>query len=284
MMRAWSVLLAVVVTGAWLVLAPSRAGIVPVADHAGDGAQQSSVARAWRLTLSPAPDDLALAEIRFRGSGRERLTDRSLQVAVSGSFGADYLAVAVPRFRTPGGSRALVLLVNRPSPLMDPVSIQLRLSAQRSLGAPATWRLTDPFATHRGATHRGAAAFALCGLPLHGAALSALGLSALRSRGAPLSRYSPAGAIAQAYDVVCGLPYASSFKQAVEQLASAPELPPAPEPPSPSPPAPSPSPPVGKVPGEGCEPRPGYACPGALRSAVPGATVDGERPAAVGAH
>ena len=58
------------------------------------------------------------------------------------------------------------------------------------------------------------------------------------------------GAVAQAYDVVCGLPHASSFQRAVTRGLPAPQ-----------------SPPVGKLPGEGCKPAPGYACPGAVGSA-----------------
>ncbi|MGD0455537.1 MAG: hypothetical protein ABSB69_18280 [Solirubrobacteraceae bacterium] len=231
------------------------------------------------MTLSPTPDDLSLAEIDFHGSGRQEISGRSLQVAVSGPFGDDYLAVAVPRFRTPAAQRALVLLVNRPSPLADPVSVHLRLTALRSLGVPVVRRLGDPFRRHAGGRTP-----ALCNLPLHGSALSASEVRPLHSRGQALAGFDAASAVAQAYDVVCGLPYASSFAQAVEQPSPAPPSPAPPESPSPAPPAPSPAPPGGKLPGEGCIPAPGYACPAAVRGAASAAAVDGARRALAGAH
>ena len=222
--------------------------------------------RTWTITLSPAPGDLALAQIAFRGSARgARVTSTSLQVAVSGPFGDDYLASAAVRL--PGSPRALVLLVNRPSPLLDPVDVRLRVTARRTLGTPVVSRLSDPFA--RPAT---APRPSLCDLQLHGGALSASQLSALRSRGEPLAGFAGAGAVAQAYDAVCSLPFASSFEQDVTRPAGS------------SPPVPTPTPPVGKLPGEGCVPRPGYACPGAVESSPPAASAAGRRRTAAGAH
>jgi hypothetical protein len=228
------------------------AGLVRSGGSDPGAAAVQAGSRTWPLTLSPAPDDLALAQVSFHAPGRGRLPKGSVRLAVSGPFGADYLAAATPRFVTPGAARALVLLVNRPSALLDPASVHLRLTAWRSLGAPAARTLEDPLA------RAGSAATpALCDLPVHGSPLAGSELRVLSSRGAALAGFDAGAAIAQAYDLACGLPYAAAFKQAVERAASAPPSPPAP-PVSPAPPPP----PVGKLPGEGCVPRPGYACPG----------------------
>ncbi|HLM84707.1 MAG TPA: hypothetical protein VK272_00810 [Solirubrobacteraceae bacterium] len=238
------------------------AGALAIEIVTGAGARAGHVAVAKRssfVTLSPAPNDLALAQISFRDSGPQRLSARSLQVAVSGPFGDDYLAAAAaPRSSTPGVLRALVLLVNRPSPLLDPVSVRLRLTAQRSLGAPAVRTLVDPFARPSSGKPP-----ALCDLRTHGHALSGSQLGLVYSRGTPLSGFDAASAVAQAYDAACGLPYASAFKQAVEQSSSGTGTP---TPPAPQPQPPAPEPPVGKLPGEGCKPAPGYACPAAVQS------------------
>ncbi len=228
--------------------------------HAGRAAVQPG-SRTWPLTLSPAPDDLALAQVSFPARGRGRPPKGSLRLAVSGPFGADYLAAATPRLATPGAARALVLLVNRPSALEDPASVHLRFAAWRSLGAPAMHTFEDPFA------RAGSVATpALCDLPVHGSPLAGSELRVLSSRGTALAGFGAVGAIAQAYDLACGLPYAGAFKQAVEGPSSVSSPPPAPAPsPAPSPPVsptPSPAPPVGKLPGEGCKPEPGYYCPG----------------------
>jgi hypothetical protein len=253
-----------------LVPLTAWAATVALAPSAGAGAGRAaatvadlsradaSAERTWRVALSPAPGELTLAEIGFPASGRERISDGSLQVAVSGPFGDDYMAAAALRLATPVPQRMLVLLVNRPSPLLDPVSVRLRITARRSLGAPVVRRLADPFTRPAGARTP-----ALCNLPLRGSALGASQVRPLYTRGPALAGFGTASAVAQAYDVVCGLPYASSFAQAVEQS------PPASPVPSPAPPAPSPAPPVGKLPGEGCEPTPGYACPVAVASALP---------------
>lgn len=222
--------------------------------------------RAWTLTLSAQPDDLALAQIAFRGSARgSRITSASLRLAVRGPFGDDYLAAAAVRL--PGAPRALVLLVNRPSPLLEPVAVDVRVTAQRALGTPVVSHASNPFARAAGAPRP-----SLCDLPLHGAALSASLLRPLRSHGAALAGYAGASAVAQAYDAVCSLPFASSFEQAVTRPAGS------------SPPVPTPTPPVGKLPGEGCVPRPGYACPGATESSLPAVSAVGAGRAAAGAH
>ena len=225
--------------------------------------------RTWRVTLSPAPDDLALAQLSFHGANGKRLSGHSLQVAASAVFGDDYLAAATPRFATRGGPRALVLLVNRPSPLLDPASVVVRVSASRTLGGASLSRLDDPFA--RPATDPKPT---LCDLHQGSSTLSGSQLSALGSRGSPLAGFDTAGAVAQAYDVACELPYSASFKAAVEQSAT----PSQPAPPQPTPPAPlvSPEPmppaPITPVPGPPsctpCDPPPGYACPLAVQPGV----------------
>jgi hypothetical protein len=212
--------------------------------------------RTWTFTLSPAPDELSLAQIAFRGSAHgARVTSSSLRVAVSGPFGDDYLASAAVRL--PGRPRALVLLVNRPSPLLDPVDVRIRVTARGTLGTPTVSRLSDPFT--RAAT---APRPSLCDLPLHGGALGVAQLSTLHARGEPLAAFAGASAVAQSYDAVCSLPFASSFEQDVTHSAAGS----APPETTPAPPVTTPSPPVGKLPGEGCVPAPGRACPGAVES------------------
>jgi len=247
--------------GAELIGSASRA-------HVGAGTRTSP------FTLSPAPDDLALAQVSFHRSGRGSPSAGSLHVAVSGPFGSDYLAAAVPRFTTPGATRALVLVVNRPSALLDPASVRLRIESPRSLGMPTVRKLENPFAPADFGPL--APRPALCDLPLHGFALHGAELRALVSRGAALAGFAAASAVAEAYDVACRLPYAPSFAQAVEQASSGS--------PGPQPVPPAPEPPVGKLPGEGCKPAPGYACPGTVASALPAAPGDGARRVSAGAH
>ena len=211
----------------------------------GRAAIAGAAVRRWQLTLAPAPDDLALAQVSFAHANGVGVSARSLRVAVTGPFGDDYMVAGASHAST-GVRRALVLLVNRPSPLLDPSSVTLSLSALRALGEPAVRKLADAFAQKAAAPTP-----ALCDLPLHGAPLSGSLLSVLGSRGAPLAGFSAASALAQAYDVACGLAYSSAFARAVK-------------------PAASPAPPVGKVPGEGCVATPGRACPLALERVRPG--------------
>lgn len=259
MRRPLTTLVLVSVCGLIALAAVAALGAGLVRDGRRDAAAPTAKAgsRVWPLTLSPAPDDLALAQVSFHVAHRGRLPKGSVRVAVSGPFGADYLAVATPGFATPGAMRALVLVVDRPSPLLDPASVRLRVDAWRSLGVPGVRTLENPFAQANAASRP-----ALCDLPLHGSALAASELTVLTSRGSPLAGFNAAGALAQAYDLACGLPHASAFEQAVEHPSSSSPTPLPPGSPTPAPPAPSPGPPVGKLPGEGCVPKPGYACPG----------------------
>jgi hypothetical protein len=223
----------------------------------------ASVRQSWPLSISAAPGDLALTELSFPAARGQQISGRTLQVALAAPFGDDYLVAGALRLARAGIPRLLVLLVNRPSALLDPVSVHVRLAASSTLGTPLVRRLADPIT--RSAAHSPV----LCDLDLHGSALSASEVLPLHAQGQALAGFDAAAALAQAYDLGCALPYASSFVQAVEQ---------APAPSSPT--APAPSPPVGRLPGEGCAPTPGYACPASVRSDSRAAGVGGQ----LGAH
>jgi hypothetical protein len=240
-----------------------------------DPVATASLSHTWSFTLSPAPDDLALAEVGFPHATRgQHVSSASLKLAVRGPFGEDYLVLAIPRVGVGRTPRALVLLVNRPSPLLDPATVSLRLRAGAQLGRPVVRRLADPFARSASASRP-----ALCDLALHGAALSAAEVRPLSSRGTALGGFDAPGAVAQAYDAVCTLPYASAFAQAVGQPGA--------ESPSPSPgPTPSPAPPTPGPPVcAPCDPAPGFACPLSIGPDVCAADVaPGARRASAGGH
>jgi hypothetical protein len=252
------------------VLALGAGLVAAIEASAGAAAKRSaaaSIGRSWSVAMSAAANDLTLAEANFHQPKRgQRISGSSLQVRVGDPFGDDYLAAAALRLPTPGALRMLILLVNRPSPLEDPVSVSVRLTAPRALGAPLVLKSADPLS--RAADARTPA---LCNLPLRGGVLGASEVRLLRSRGQALAGFDAASALAQAYGLVCGLPYASSFEQA---LGGSP-VSPSPAPPESTPPVPSPTPPVGKLPGEGCVPTPGYACPAAFNGRRRAAFVEG---------
>jgi hypothetical protein len=250
MRRHRTTLIALVASG---LLATGAVGALAATGRQGRIAAAATAARSWPLTLSAAPGDLALAQVAFpEARSQRRLSSSLLRVAVSGPLGDDYLAAAaLPRTLERDGPAALVLLVNRPSALDDPVDVHLRLLAERSLGTPLTRTLADPFARAASARPK------LCDLDLRGRALSGSQLGALSARGAALTGFALAEAVAQAYDAACGLPVAATFARAVR--AGAGGLP-APSP-GPTPMPPAPGPPVGKLPGEGCEPSAQHACP-----------------------
>jgi hypothetical protein len=260
MRRSMTTLTLVAVCGS-LALLVAAAVTVAMTLVSGPRSARAAGARTWVTTLSPAPDELALAQVTFPDAGRRQLSSETLHVTVDGPFGDDYMAVgAVSRTLTPSAARALVVLVNRPSPLDDPVHVRLRISAQRSLGAPLVRTLADPFARSASVPRP-----VLCDLRLHGRALAGSQLRALGSRGSALAGFNAASVLAQAYDAACGLPFASTFEQAVASSSTGESRTTS----SPTPtPVPEPRPPVGRLPGEGCEPRAGYACPlaGAVRS------------------
>jgi hypothetical protein len=263
MMRRSLTTLMLVVTLGLSLLGAALAIAIKVRGHDGTTAGvAASGTRSWPVTMSAAPEDFALAELSFDRAPRAQLAaSGSPRMTVSGPFGDDYLIAATLRLAKPGVPRVLVLLVNRPSPLLDPVSVHVRLAVSRSLGEPLLRAFADPLA--RGT---GARAPLLCNLALHGSALKASAVHPLRSRGQRLAGFDAAEAVAQAYDVVCDLPHASSFEQVVERAGSV--APGSTETPSPTQPPTSPAPPVGKLPGEGCVPAPGFACPGAASAAT----------------
>lgn len=214
--------------------------------------------RSWQLRLSPAVDDLSLAQISFPAAHRgARLAAGSLGLAAglaSGVPSADYAVVGAVRLagRVP---RALVLLANRPSPLEDPTTATLRLNARPALGKPSTRTAEDAF------TRGVAKPAALCDLPLHRHALVAGEVLVLSARGKPPAGFGAAAAIADAYNAACGLPYPPGFKSAIAAPAVIPSPPGSgpPGPPAPVPPPPErPSEPPGCGP---CKPSPTAACP-----------------------
>src|ERR1700722_949222 len=132
------------ICGSLLVLADC-AGAAP---SAGAGVRAAAPTwRTWPFTLSPAPDELALAEIGFPRAARgQRISHASLRLATPGPFGDDYLVLAAPLAGTGRTPRALALLVNRPSALLDPATLRLRITARAALGRPVVRRFADPFA------------------------------------------------------------------------------------------------------------------------------------------
>lgn len=246
---------------------PARAN---TSKHASAPSRAATKAHTWSLRLAPAPNDLALAQIRFPRAGRRAVARNLLHIEMQVPFGADYLAVAVPNVGlSTGGAQVLVLLVNRPTALEDPDSVRLRLSTGGRLVEHEVWRVENPFAGTLALADRD-----LCDLATGGQTVRAGDLAPLRSAGGALDGFGLTAAVAQAYDVACGLPYEAAFKQVVTGTAAQPQPAPpqpTPAPPQPAPAPPTPTPPVGKVPGEGCVPAPGYVCPGAVRSSAPAA-------------
>jgi hypothetical protein len=210
---------------------------------AASAARSSSPWRVLRLSVSPAPGDFVLEELAFRGAGRRRLSASSLHVMVKGPFGDDYVAGAW--LSTPAGRRALVLVVNRPSPLLDPSNVHLVLSWQARLGSPFRRAALNPLAA--GAAP---APSALCALEGRGLPLGSVRLHMLGTQGARIGAIAPASAIADAYDTSCGRPVEPAFAQALSRACSE-RCEPIPTPP-----------PETAPPGcGGCDPRPDYACP-----------------------
>ncbi|HLH13710.1 MAG TPA: hypothetical protein VKV16_02895 [Solirubrobacteraceae bacterium] len=225
------------------------------ASGAAAKAARAAPARSWPLTLSAAPDDLALAQLSFRGGSAAGVSPRSLRAAASAPFGDDYLAVAqVARAASPGALRLLVLLVDRPSPLEDPVDVHVHVLAPRALGTPVTRIVADPLSRASSGS-----APALCDLRLHGRALAASQVSSIAARGSALAGFDATSAVARAYDAVCSLAPEGAFEQAVRDAGAS--TPGAPSEGGEQPSSPSSPPPVGELPGEGCEAKPGYACP-----------------------
>ncbi|HWG08802.1 MAG TPA: hypothetical protein VN672_07310 [Solirubrobacteraceae bacterium] len=225
---------------------------------------------------APAQFDLSLAEISFRAparlanAGGPRRYRSALRIALRGTAGLNYLVAAVTRYNVHRRPRVLVLVVNRRprgSLAPDLARVGLRVTAARRLGAGRLFLLANPLTRPApGLTP------ALCDLPIRGRALTAGDLRAVLSHGAGLGGFSPAAAVAQAYDVVCAQPYSAAFRQAVTQGSSSgceagpagsgccvpnavcvppPAPPPQPPPPCPPCPCPSRSCPLAAAPGAG---------------------------------
>ena len=281
MRRSLTTLMLVVTCGLLLLGTALAVALAASTGAHAKAVDATSSKRTWPLSMSAAPDDIALALLSFEHPAHgQSISDSSVQLAVSAPFGDDYLAAAALRLPTPGVPRMLVLLVNRPSPLLDPVSVHVKVLASRALGAAHVHILANPLSRPAGAHTP-----ALCSLGLHGSALSASELRPLHSRGHVLTGFDAAGAVAQAYDLVCGLAHTSSFVRAVDPATASPSPagPTAPEEPAPVPTTPSPAPP-GRLPGEGCAPKPGYACPATVRHSATGVAAVGQRLAPAGAH
>ncbi len=203
-------LLTVLAACAVLVVAIPGAGAQASVRAAG-----SSPQRTWQMTLSPAVGDIELAVIGFPHAARgARVQHGSFSVLAGAPFGDDYMVAGGVRTADGKVPRALVLLINRPTALEDPSHVSVRASAAASLGKPAVLEALDPF------TRRPAKSAALCAVTAGSQDLPATELTALGTRGTALSGFSPGAALAEGYDAVCGLPYASAFKQDVAPSSS----------------------------------------------------------------
>jgi hypothetical protein len=173
----------------------------------------------WRESLAaPAQFDLSLSELRFSGrptrthSSALRLA-RSIRLAVTGPTGLYYVAGAVTRFSDGKRPRVLMLVVNRRprgSLAPDLARIGVAVTAARRLGAPVLAQVSNAFTRARS---RGPSP-ALCDVPVAGS-LTAGALRPLLGRGPALEGFDAPGAIAQAYDAVCGKVYDAAFRAAV---------------------------------------------------------------------
>ncbi len=187
--------------------------------------------RSWAVTVSPDPGDVSLLQIGFPRAGAARVSAATLDVAAPPAFGSDYLAVAAVRPGL-GGARALVLVANRASALEDPSRPALAIRARRALGPPVVLAAQNLLATRPSAAPRPS----LCDLALGGAPLGAASLRILDGAGQSLSGLGGAQALAEAYDLACGLPNSGTLRAALAL-------------------------PVGGGGCEPCDPAPGYACP-----------------------
>jgi hypothetical protein len=239
-----------------------------LAVFAGAGVSTAGAAtRTATLSLNPAAGDVELAELEFPRRQRQSISAATLAVAALGPFGQDYLAVATPRRRPHGELVALVLLVNRPTATPGPATVRISVRSSRSLGSFAQVRLRDPFTGRRWApAPRRVRSELPCAVPSSSGVLHASDLRVLgRARGTALTGFTPAAAVAAAYDALCTASDSSAFRRAVQGSGA----PPPPPPPPPAPGPPSPGPPVPGPPRcAPCSPTPGVACPLAAVEAV----------------
>lgn len=191
-------------------LAPALAVALTVAVAlalGGSTAVGRTAGRVSRVNVTaPAQFDLTLAELRFPGR-----PGPPGHLALGQAPGLYYVAGALVRRPSRSGPRALVLVVNerpRGSLAPDLLRLGLRVTADRALGSPSLRQRVNPFPRPAGSGLDPR----LCGL---GARHGAADLRAVLSGGRPLPGYGVAAAVAQAYDVACGLPYDSAFARAV---------------------------------------------------------------------
>ncbi len=156
----------------------------------------------WQVTLTgPAQFDLTFAELRFKGSGTQ-----TLRLSPTRSPGLYFVGAALVRRPVSGGPRVLLVILNRRprgSLAPDRTSIGLGVTGASTLGAPVARQLANPFTRPGGR---------LCGL---GKGHGPSDLRAALGAGRALPGFSTAAAVAEAYDVACGLPYDPAFKRAV---------------------------------------------------------------------
>jgi hypothetical protein len=225
------------------------------AGQAGAAAQRSA-SHTFSVALSASQHDATLLQIRFPHGGRQALSPSALHVAVVGAFGDDYMALAAPKRTGRRGPEALLVLANRPSALLDPVSVHLRIRARASLGKPVLVHLVNLLYNDYARPPTG-----LCTLTLVSEPLAPAAVAPLAHRGTAVSGFSVAEAVAAGYDAACSNVSPAAFKSALAPqpapggCGSACE--PAPVPPSPGPPHCTP-----------CDPAPGFACPLSASTAV----------------
>jgi hypothetical protein len=193
------------------------------------GLASPAAAQAHQVRVTaPAQFDVALAQVRYAVPHGPR---PALHVALAGSAGLDYVAVALPRHQPRHALIALVAVVNRRptgSQAPDLARILLGTRLSRAMRAPA---VTDSVNVLK------------AGPPAKMApacALGALGVGDLRfamRAGAPPPGFGARATIAQALAAACGRPVDPAFRSAVSPPVT---LPPQPVPPRPCPPCPPP--------------------------------------------
>jgi hypothetical protein len=205
-----------------------------------------AAAQAHRVRLSaPAQFDVALAQVRYSVPHGTR---PALKVALAGSTGLDYVAVALPRHQPRHALVALVAAVNRRprgSQAPDLAQILLGTRPSRSMRAPVVSEAMNVLAAAP------AKAPAACGL----GALDVAGLRFALRGGSPPPGFGARATIVQVLAAACGRPVDPAFRMAV-----APSLQPTPPPP-PLKPCPPPCPTSPRtIPSIVCPP-PTTACP-----------------------
>lgn len=197
--------------------------------------------RSWQVSLkAPAPLHYELAELSFAAR-----SGTSARTVIDRPIGADYVASASLHTAATHGIHVLVLILDRATALMDPSLVGMRVRLSRPVSSPNVLEAPEGFPAIRSTIKP-----LLCEHSLDSAPLREGAVRLLSASGTPLPGYTAAGAISQAYDATCALPYQASFERAVGGT------------PVPSPAPPPPSPPVGQPPGcTPCTAPPGYACP-----------------------